>query len=139
MKRPCNALNAVASRFNLATLAPMLEDVRDRLQSVTIERLPYLDFLARYDRPGTLFYLDPPYWGCERDYGPGFERADFERLRDASTPKLRPTTLPPNARRWRYRNRAERSKSVKVDGSIRASRSNSARLDSCHLSVSRNA
>lgn len=29
----------------------------------------------------TLFYLDPPYWGCEKDYGKAmFERADFERL-----------------------------------------------------------
>lgn len=37
--------------------------------------------LARYDKPGTLFYLDPPYWGCEGDYGAGlFERADFQRL-----------------------------------------------------------
>ncbi|WP_181378312.1 hypothetical protein [Teichococcus aestuarii] len=37
--------------------------------------------IARYDRPDTQFYLDPPYWGCERDYGPGvFDRADFERL-----------------------------------------------------------
>ena len=28
-----------------------------------------------------LFYLDPPYFGCERDYGPGvFDRADFDRL-----------------------------------------------------------
>jgi DNA adenine methylase len=28
-----------------------------------------------------LFYLDPPYWGCETDYGAdAFCRADFERL-----------------------------------------------------------
>jgi DNA adenine methylase len=28
-----------------------------------------------------LFYLDPPYFGCESDYGPGvFCRDDFERL-----------------------------------------------------------
>lgn len=45
------------------------------------ERLPYHQLVARYDRPGTLFYLDPPYWGCEKDYGPGvFDRGDFERL-----------------------------------------------------------
>lgn len=48
---------------------------------MVVERLPYADLLARYDRPETLFYLDPPYWGCEADYGAGvFERADFERL-----------------------------------------------------------
>ena len=30
---------------------------------------------------GTLFYLDPPYFGCERDYGEGvFARSDFTRI-----------------------------------------------------------
>lgn len=29
----------------------------------------------------TLFYLDPPYWGCETDYGVGvFSVADFHRM-----------------------------------------------------------
>lgn len=52
-----------------------------RLETVTIERLPYGEFIERYDRPSTLFYLDPPYWGCENHYGRGiFERADFVRL-----------------------------------------------------------
>lgn len=41
----------------------------------------YAEFIRRVDRKGTLFYLDPPYWGCENDYGKAlFERADFERL-----------------------------------------------------------
>jgi len=35
--------------------------------------------IRRYDRPGTLFYLDPPYHGSEADYGRElFGRADFE-------------------------------------------------------------
>jgi DNA adenine methylase len=71
------------ARFDLTKLVPMLEDVHERLSGVVIERLPYGDFIRRYDTPGTLFYLDPPYWDCEDDYGPGvFERADFERLAD---------------------------------------------------------
>ncbi len=46
-----------------------------------IECLPYEEFIPRYDRPTTLFYLDPPYFKSEKDYGKGlFERADFERL-----------------------------------------------------------
>lgn len=70
------------SRFDLTKLVPMLEAVHDRLASVHIERLPYGELLRRYDRPDALFYLDPPYWGCEDDYGDGvFEAADFERLR----------------------------------------------------------
>lgn len=69
------------ARFNLARLRATLAAIRDRLQPVVIERLPYADFIRRYDRAGMLFYLDPPYWGCERDYGAGvFDRADFERL-----------------------------------------------------------
>ena len=48
---------------------------------MVIECLPYADFIGRYDGPKTLFYLDPPYWGCETDFGKGvFERADFARL-----------------------------------------------------------
>lgn len=52
-----------------------------RIAGVVIECLPWADFIARYDRPGTLFYLDPPYWGGENDYGAGmFDRAEFERM-----------------------------------------------------------
>ena len=70
-------------RFNLTTLEPMLEDLHSRLSGVVIECLDWADFIPRYDGPGSLFYLDPPYWGCETDYGPGmFARSDFERMAD---------------------------------------------------------
>lgn len=70
-----------AARFNVAKLEPMLADIHDRLAGVTIEQLPYADFIARYDRPGMLFYLDPPYFGSEGYYGAdAFSRADFETL-----------------------------------------------------------
>jgi len=69
------------ARFDVTKLGPILEAVHERLASVSIERMPWSDFIARYDRPGTLFYLDPPYFGNEGDYGEGmFERADFERM-----------------------------------------------------------
>jgi hypothetical protein len=62
-------------------LEPMLAEIHERLQSVVIERLPYAEFIRRYDRAGALFYLDPPYWACERDYGPDvFTREDFAAL-----------------------------------------------------------
>ncbi len=71
------------ARFDVTKLGSLLEAVHERLAGVVIERLPYADFLARYDAPGTLFYLDPPYWGSEGYYGPVFEREDFARLAGA--------------------------------------------------------
>jgi len=70
-------------RFDISKLGPMLDDLHSRLSGVVIERLPYADFIRRYDRSETLFYLDPPYWGCEGDYGKAlFSRADFEEVSD---------------------------------------------------------
>jgi DNA adenine methylase len=70
-----------SARFDVTKLGATLEEIHERLAGVVIERLPFAQLIARYDRPDTLFYLDPPYWGCEKDYGPGvFDRADFERL-----------------------------------------------------------
>ena len=47
---------------------------------MTIENLDWSAFIARYDREGALFYLDPPYFGCERDYGDRFGREQFTRM-----------------------------------------------------------
>ena len=69
------------ARFNVTQLEPMLADLHERLAGVVIEQLPYGTFIGRYDHDQALFYLDPPYWGCEDDYGQDvFGRADFERL-----------------------------------------------------------
>ena len=69
------------SSFDVARLVPLLTDLHERLSSVTIECLGYSAFISRYDRAETLFYLDPPYWGCEGDYGKAiFDRTDFQSL-----------------------------------------------------------
>jgi DNA adenine methylase len=42
-----------------------------RLARVLVEHLSWDACIRRYDRPHTLFYLDPPYWGTE-GYGVDF-------------------------------------------------------------------
>lgn len=73
------------ARFDVSKLEPMLAAIHERLAGVVIEQLPYGDLIRRYDGPGVLFYLDPPYVGCEGDYGDGFAPADFERLAEQLT------------------------------------------------------
>jgi DNA adenine methylase len=75
------AMDGRGGRFNVAALGPLLAEIHERLAGVVIERLGWEALIRRYDRPGTLFYLDPPYWGCEMDYGVGvFFREDFAQL-----------------------------------------------------------
>ena len=69
------------TRFDSERIIPQIHMLHKRLAGVYIECLPYQDFITRYDRPDTLFYLDPPYWNCENDYGKGiFSKADFDEL-----------------------------------------------------------
>jgi DNA adenine methylase len=70
-----------AARFDVTKIIPMLEDVSERMAGVVIEQLDWQNFIRRWDRPATLFYLDPPYFGNEGDYGAGlFDRSQFERM-----------------------------------------------------------
>ena len=71
-------------RINLVRMEEELSQAYLRLAGVTVENLKWEEYLARYDRPGTLFYVDPPYHGSEGDYGKGlFARSDFARLAEA--------------------------------------------------------
>lgn len=68
-------------RLNLLRIEEQLSAAHLRLARAYIEHLPYADVIKRYDKAGTFFYIDPPYWDCEDYYGPGiFSRADFELL-----------------------------------------------------------
>jgi len=70
------------SGMNLATIEESLLNTHWRLQRVTIENLHAIDCITRYDRPGTFFYIDPPYYFNQADYAVTFDTADFNRLRD---------------------------------------------------------
>lgn len=68
-------------RLNLLRIEEELSEAHLRLCRVFIECRPYADVITRVDRPETLFYIDPPYWDCEADYGKGmFGKADFDQL-----------------------------------------------------------
>ena len=54
----------------------LLEAIHERLAAVTIECLDWRLFLERWDRPETLFFLDPPYYGTEHYYGSGLFSPD---------------------------------------------------------------
>ena len=70
-----------APRLNLLRIEEDLSEAHLRLARVFIENRPYEQVIERFDKPGTFFYVDPPYWGNEDDYGKGlFARDDFERL-----------------------------------------------------------
>lgn len=80
--RPAFGIAATAQpRLNLLRIEEDLSEAHLRLARVFIENRPYDQVIERFDKPGTLFYVDPPYWGCESDYGEGlFSRDDFARL-----------------------------------------------------------
>ncbi|EJA5114222.1 DNA adenine methylase [Salmonella enterica] len=60
-----------APRFNLLRIEEELSMAHLRLSRTLIEHLDWHQCIERYDRPHTLFYCDPPYWGTE-GYGVDF-------------------------------------------------------------------
>lgn len=66
---------------DVVSLAAEIRALHARLAGVWIDHLPFDEFIRRYDRPGSLFYCDPPYWGTEDYYGADlFPRENFEQL-----------------------------------------------------------
>jgi DNA adenine methylase len=67
------------SQPSLLRVEQDLSDAHLRLSRVTIECMPWHKCVARYDRPGTLFFLDPPYWQTE-GYGVPFGWDQYQDL-----------------------------------------------------------
>lgn len=68
-----------APRFNLLRIEEELSMAHLRLARTIIEHLDWAECIRRYDRPHTLFYCDPPYWGTE-GYGVEFGLENYTRM-----------------------------------------------------------
>jgi DNA adenine methylase len=66
-------------RINLLRIEEELSEVHLRLVRVVIEHLPWQDFVARYDRLETFFYMDPPYYKAPY-YKHNMELADYKEM-----------------------------------------------------------
>lgn len=66
-------------RLNLLRIEEELSAAHLRLCRTYIEHLPWHECVRRYDRPHSLFYLDPPYWGTE-GYGVEFGLDQYDRM-----------------------------------------------------------
>lgn len=62
--------------LNLLRLEETLSAAHLRLSNTFVERLDWKSCIDRYDRPHTLFYLDPPYWETE-GYGVPFAYEEY--------------------------------------------------------------
>ncbi|HGY2893984.1 TPA: DNA adenine methylase [Enterobacter asburiae] len=68
-----------APRFNLLRIEEELSMAHLRLSRTLIEHLDWHQCIERYDRPHTMFYCDPPYWGTE-GYGVEFGLENYDHM-----------------------------------------------------------
>lgn len=66
-------------RLNLLRMEEDLSAAHLRLSRTYVENLPWETCIKKYDRPQTLFYCDPPYWGTE-GYGINFPLEEYAKL-----------------------------------------------------------
>lgn len=68
-----------APRLNLLRIEEELSEAHLRLSRVTLENLPWQQLVDRYDRPGAVFFCDPPYWQLA-GYGTQFGWPEYQAL-----------------------------------------------------------
>jgi DNA adenine methylase len=66
-------------RINLLRIEEELSEVHLRLAGVSIEHLPWQQFIKTYDKPSTFFFLDPPYYKAPY-YTHNFKIGDYNEL-----------------------------------------------------------
>lgn len=70
------------AKLNLLRVEEDLSQAHLRLARVTIENLDWADCLARYDRPETVAFMDPPYWQTQ-GYGQLFDLPAYQAMAEA--------------------------------------------------------
>lgn len=73
------------SRVSLANTIKNLERFQERLKYTVIEQMDFEQLIKLYDKAGTLFYADPPYYQAENYYKNEFAEADHIRLKNLLT------------------------------------------------------
>ena len=68
-----------APKLNLLNIEEQLKQAHLRLNRAYIENLDWQACIKKYDRPHTLFYLDPPYWQST-GYGVDFAFDQYEAI-----------------------------------------------------------
>lgn len=68
-------------RLNLLRIEEDLSTAHLRLARTCVEHLDWHRCIIKYDRPTTLFYLDPPYWQTE-GYGVPFPLDQYQAMAD---------------------------------------------------------
>ena len=71
-----------AQPFHIRKLFSLIRELQERMANVIIENQDFEVLIRHYDRAGTFFYLDPPYFSTEDMYAVGFGRDDHLRLRN---------------------------------------------------------
>ena len=67
---------------NMQKAVEFLSVASERLKNVVVENLDFQHLIKTYDRPDTLFYLDPPYYEAEKYYLDRFQPEDHKRLKE---------------------------------------------------------
>jgi len=71
-------------KINFLRIEEELSEVHIRLVRVTIENLPWQEFITRYNRAQTFFYLDPPYYKAPH-YKHNMELEDYIEMAEILT------------------------------------------------------
>ena len=71
--------------FTMRSLFGLIQAFSRRCENVVIENQDFETLIRHYDRPGSFFYCDPPYFTSEYVYDCGFAWEDHLRLHRALT------------------------------------------------------